>query len=90
MVIRSRETTRNIDFDVITSHDGSWSYDAIHAVLLMDIRDELKRLNRTLACPNFLGIPHTLTRIRENTAKPKRRRKPADPVARLAKRWGVP
>jgi len=40
----------------------------------MDIRDELKQLNRLLRCPNFLAIPYTLNKIERNTRKPKRRK----------------
>lgn len=39
------------------------SYEAIHSALLMDIRDELQKLNALLHCPNFVGIPTTLTTI---------------------------
>lgn len=46
--------------------------------VLMDIRDELKRLNATLHCQNFLAIPWTLKGIERNTTRKKRRL----PVAR--------
>jgi hypothetical protein len=45
--------------------------------VMMDIRDELKQLNRLLACPNFIGIPATLHRIELNTRK--RRKKSRKP-----------
>lgn len=48
------------------------SYDAIHSALLMDIRDELRTLNRVFACPNFIRIPRVLDAIRRNTAKKKK------------------
>jgi hypothetical protein len=35
--------------------------------VLMDIRDELKELNRLLRCPNFQRIPHELSCIRRQT-----------------------
>ena len=41
--------------------------------VLMDIRDELKQLNRLLHCPNFTRMPYALDRIRLNTKKRKRR-----------------
>jgi len=55
--------------------DGSRSYQntTIQLALLMDIRDELKRLNSLLHCTNFLGIPNQLRRIRLNTNKKKRK-----------------
>ena len=36
--------------------------------ILMDIRDELKQLNRLIGCPNLLDILHTLKRISHNIA----------------------
>lgn len=35
--------------------------------VLMDIRDELRDLNRLLTCKNFTGIPETLRAIKKNT-----------------------
>lgn len=49
------------------------SWDRTHAALLMDLRDELKKLNALLHCSHFVDIPHKLDRIERNTAK--RRRK---------------
>lgn len=56
--------------------DGSriHGWDALHAAILMDIRDELKRLNALLYCTNFLDIPLHLRMIRRNTTKPKKRK----------------
>lgn len=54
---------------------ASWE-DAKMAVL-MDIRDELKVLNRVFKCPNFLAVPHKLDTIIKNTTKPRRRAKRA-------------
>ena len=45
------------------------SFDTINAALLLNIRDELKRLNDLLYCVNFVGIPHTLKRIDKRLAK---------------------
>jgi hypothetical protein len=48
-----------------------------HAILavLMDVRDELKRTNRVLQCPNCIAIPFKLDEIITNTAKQRRRAK---------------
>jgi hypothetical protein len=46
---------------------------SIHAALLMDIRDEFKKLNALLHCSNFLRIPQKLDEIRRNTTKKKRK-----------------
>lgn len=55
---------------------GSFSYDAAQCILLQEIRDELKKLNRLLGCSNFTSIPAILRAIRRNTTKatPKRKR----------------
>lgn len=47
-------------------------WERVPIALLMDIRDELQKLNRLLACQNFLDIPFTLHKIRLNTAKPRK------------------
>lgn len=52
---------------------GTWTN--VQVALLMDIRDELQRLNRLLNCPNFLSIPTSLRAIRKNTTKPQRKAK---------------
>ncbi len=64
--------------------DGDWNipeknlnWEHVTCALLMDVRDELKRLNETLQvlrCPNFHAIPGKLDRIRLNTTKPKKRK----------------
>jgi len=51
------------------------SWNDINAALLMDIRDELQRLNAVLHCPDFLDIPRQLRLIRQNITKPKKRAK---------------
>jgi hypothetical protein len=53
---------------------GSVSFDAAQLAVLMDIREELQRLNRVMQCQNTLDIPNILRTIRKNTAP--RRRKP--------------
>lgn len=62
---------RNRNWTIYTNRDGSTPTDDAHLAVLMDIRDELQRLNRLLHCENFTGIPFVLHRIRKNTA-PKR------------------
>lgn len=49
--------------------ETDYSWDAVQAALLMDIRDELKRLNGVIGCSNFLGIPATLRTIETNTRR---------------------
>lgn len=55
------------------SNDGgrTHSWPSIHASILLDIRDELQRLNRLLGCRNFTDIPFKLDAIKKNTTKRK-------------------
>ncbi len=62
---------RNISWEVADPNGDIPTWERISIAVLMDIRDELQRLNRTLDCPNFQQIPHTLDAIRRNTAKKK-------------------
>jgi len=43
--------------------------DQANLAVLMDIRDELQRLNALLHCQNFLEIPRCLRSIRRNTTR---------------------
>ena len=66
--------------------DGVWrtSNEVVELSLLMDLRDELKRLNNilnVLRCPDFLAIPRILKAIRANTEKPRKK-----PKMKLVKR----
>lgn len=51
------------------------SNDDAQLAVLMDIRDELKRLNSVMNCQNTLRIPGVLDQIAANTRKPKRKKK---------------
>lgn len=44
--------------------------------VLMDLRDELKKLNNIFHCPNALQIPDLLRAIKKNTTKRPRKVKP--------------
>ncbi len=46
----------------------------IQISLLMDLRDELKRLNSLLHCGSFIRIPSVLDQIAKHTKRPKRGR----------------
>ena len=46
---------------------GTW--ERVGIAVLMDIRRELRTLNRLLSCPHFTGMPHTLREIARNTKK---------------------
>ena len=71
---------KNIDWtlpDGISNQKGGWTipWEALNAAVLMDIRDELQKVNRRLDCHETLAIPRYLSRIARNTVKPKRKRK---------------
>lgn len=59
--------------------DGNLTWAEVQTAVLMDIRDELKRLNAAIWCPNFQAIPTTLRRISRHVAKPRRKPKPRRP-----------
>lgn len=50
------------------------SWEAVKLAVLMDIRDELKRINIRLDCSETLRIPRYLRRIASNTAKPRKKK----------------
>lgn len=65
--------TRHKDsvWDISNDRGQAASWATVQVAVLMDIRDELKRLNNLLHCDNFQRIPRKLDRISHNTAKPR-------------------
>lgn len=57
----------------VADDQGSITWERVNIAVLMDIRDELKRLNGLLYCENFQAIPRILGRISANTKKPVKR-----------------
>lgn len=53
--------------------------------VLMDIRDELRDLNKLLGCHNAIAIPSLLRDIKKNTTKRKPAKKGTKPPARAGK-----
>lgn len=45
------------------------NYEQAGVAVLMDIRDELRKLNSLLSCQNFREIPMVLKTIRGNTSR---------------------
>jgi hypothetical protein len=75
---RHANTNWNLDEGTPTGNGGSThQWPSIHAALLMDLRDELQRLNALLHCANFQAIPGRLKAIQTNTTKRKYTRKAA-------------
>lgn len=55
---------KNKDWALPVAESGKIAtWDAVKIAVLMDIRDELQKMNALLHCPNFVGIPQTLKRI---------------------------
>lgn len=59
----------------VTWNVGDTTWDGVKVAVLMDIRDELQKLNRVFECHNFLAIPSDLRAIRRNTNKPRRKKR---------------
>lgn len=69
---------KDVDWNIHDDNgwNGAWSmqsYQGMHLAVLMDIRDELKKLNVLLHCENFISIPRKLKTISRNTAQAKRK-----------------
>ncbi len=62
---------RNTDWSL---PDPIGTYDQAQTAVLMDIREELQKLNSHLRCPNFVSIPKELRAIKRNTTR--QRKKP--------------
>lgn len=65
---------KDVNWDLPTTPEGGIkTWEAVQIAVMMDIRDELKRLNGTLACPNFLAIPSRLEKMRLSLGRMDRR-----------------
>lgn len=76
--------TRKKDADWLLNLDanGRVSTSDAQLAVLMDIRDELKKLNKVFACPNFLAVPRHL----DDTARTLRSIQRALPVRKPRKK----
>lgn len=63
---------RDLDWNIHVNSDGTWNDSKVQIALLHDIREELKRMNSILHCPNFIEIPSILRAVKRNTTKRKR------------------
>ena len=68
---------KDVNWDVKTTNDGrsATCCEEARLAVLMDIRDELKKLNGLLGCHNCIVIPQLLRDIKRNTTKRKYKRK---------------
>lgn len=81
-----RTTGRNLDWSLYVNEDGTWNDSKIQIALLHDIRDELRRLNNVLQCPNFISVPSKLDAIVKNTRKKRKPRVVGKPKLRVVTR----
>ncbi len=58
---------RNVDWPTPEGKDFTWTH--VQTEVLMDIREELKRLNRLLHCQNVIGGFKALQRLDRRLAK---------------------
>lgn len=73
--MRMDQRKKDADWNVVNPETGNAvSWDSACCAVLMDLRDELKKLNNLLHCSNFQNIPRKLDRISHNTAKPRNRK----------------
>lgn len=70
---RHKNKEWNLDGKEVNGRSSGVSPEHLHAALLMDLRDELQRLNRLLHCHNTVAIPELLRAIKRNTTKRKRK-----------------
>lgn len=73
--MRHKDVDWNLEAGVPTGHGNTHRWESIYVSLLMDIRDELKALNRVIGCRNFREVPTILRGIRRHIAKPKKKAK---------------
>lgn len=71
--IRRAHEKYGLDWGVLQNADGTWGPEQMHTVLLQEIRDSMRRIERrldsTLGCLNFLGIPSTMKAIERVLAR---------------------
>jgi hypothetical protein len=73
-----RSRAKDWNWGVLNDQGECRSVDYAILAVLMDLRDELKELNRlcrgTLGCRNFQAVPHRLLRIARAIDPPKARK----------------
>ena len=71
MTQRTYPDNANMNWNFGIDSNNRIAVSDVQLILLMDIREELKRLNVTLNCRNALEIPKFLRKIELNTRKKK-------------------
>ena len=57
-----------------TPEGFAFTWEHVSIEVLMDIREELRKLNAIIGCQNFIEIPKTLRSIDRKVTKPKKRK----------------
>lgn len=70
---------KDVSWNVTDTTGRTLGWDGAKVAVLMDIRDELKKLNNLLSCGNFVAIPHILREISKHTLRPRPKRKAKPP-----------
>lgn len=65
-----RQGRANCEWETPSGNSFQWEH--VQVEVLMDIRNELRRMNNILQCPNFVEIPSILRRVERNTKKRKK------------------
>lgn len=78
----SRHTVRDQDWSIWQLDNAKYDDAAVTRAILLDIREELKRLNGLLHCHNFVEIPSILRAVKKNTTKKRKPRVVAKPRLR--------
>jgi len=78
----------NVETTITVQDDGrhTASTETIMMCMLAAIRDELRRLNNVLQCPNFIAVPSKLDQIAKNTRKRRKPRVVGKPKLRVVTR----
>ena len=63
----SHKEVRDKNWSVNKNFDNTYNFDQVKLAVLLDIREELKSLNRLLHCSRFIDIPLKLELIENNT-----------------------
>jgi hypothetical protein len=79
------QTLANWNPNLHQNDDGTAPTDTLMLAMLCAIRDELRRLNNVLQCPNFIGVPAKLDRIERNTRRKRKPRAVGKPKLRVVR-----
>lgn len=58
---------KNVNWTIGNGVSNTVSHSDAALAVMMDIRDEIQKLNRVFECPRFVSIPNVLREIRVNT-----------------------